>query len=313
MGRLFPFREQVLDSFEMSELFTFVVPSSSRKKRLDEFLFERFSAVSRMYLREVVRDGLCEVNGRHENRGYELMTSDFIEIRLDPARHATMHPENIALEIIFEDEFLLVVNKPPGMLVHPTVGVRSGTLLNALSHHLNPTSESCGSNALNRAGLIHRLDKDTSGLLVVAKEKRTHRILASHFQRKLVEKKYFAVVDGRPENREGTINLPIGRSEEERIWRVDETGKPAITNFQIVSSNGEASLLELEPVTGRTNQLRIHLAAMGTPIVGDVKYGGSDFVRLCLHSCLLKFKHPTDGRVLEFKSDVPSDFLSVTA
>jgi len=292
----------------MSELFTFVVPQSCRKKRLDQFLFERFSTISRMYLREIVRDGLCEVNGRHENRGYELRTDDFIEIRVDPTRHATMHPENIPIQVIFEDEFLLVVNKPPGMLVHPTVGVRSGTLLNALSHHLNPIMESDDSRGLNRAGLIHRLDKDTSGLLVVAKEKRTHRILASHFQRKLVEKKYFSVVDGRPEKDEGTINLPIGRSEEERIWRVDEAGKQAVTNFRILASNGEFSLLELEPVTGRTNQLRIHLSAIGNPIVGDVKYGGSNFPRLCLHSCLLKFKHPTDGRVLEFESEVPSDF-----
>jgi 23S rRNA pseudouridine1911/1915/1917 synthase len=292
----------------MIEMLTFVVPETSRKQRLDHFLFDRFSFLSRMYLREVVRDGLCEVNGRHENRGYELKPGDFVEVNVDTTRHATMHPEKIFIEVVYEDELLLVVNKPPGMLVHPTVGVRSGTLLNALAHHLNASAIEDGSTALNRAGLIHRLDKDTSGLIVVAKDKRAHRILASHFQRKLVEKRYYAVVNGRPDVAEGTIDLPIGRSEEERIWRVDESGKPATTKFRIIRSAGGLSLMDLEPVTGRTNQLRIHLAAIGTPIVGDEKYGGAAYKRLCLHSRLLKFKHPTDGRVLEFHSGVPKDF-----
>lgn len=297
----------------MVELKTFVVPESSRKQRLDHFLFDVFPWLSRMYLREVVRDGLCEVNGRHENRGYELMPNDFVEIRVDTERHTTMHPEAIPLEILHEDDALLIVNKPSGMLVHPTVGVRSGTLLNALANHLNPASISEGSGALNRAGLVHRLDKDTSGLMVIAKDGRTHRILSAHFQRKWIAKRYFAIVDGVPTNASGTIELPIGRSEQDRIWRVDEAGKTAITNFTVLASGEEYSLLELEPVTGRTNQLRIHLAAIGHPIVGDLKYGGSEFPRLCLHSSLLKFKHPTDGRVFEIKSDVPRDFPAVQA
>ena len=310
MDRLFHFELWSLDFYVMVELFMYVVPESSRKQRLDQFLFERFSQLSRMYLREVVRDGFCEVNGRHENRGYELKPGDFIEVRVDTLRHATMHPEEHPLDIIFEDEFLLVLNKPPGMLVHPTVGVRSGTLLNALAHHLNPVrpDHEAESFPVLRAGLVHRLDKDTSGLIVVAKEKRTHRILASHFQKKLVEKRYLAVIDGTPPTGSGTIDLPIGRSEEERIWRVDETGKPAITNFTTLTSTGKSSLVELEPVTGRTNQLRIHLSAIGHPIVGDWKYGGSDYERLCLHSSMLKFKHPADGRVLEFRSDAPMEF-----
>lgn len=298
----------------MVELVTFVVPESSRKQRLDQFLFERFSTLSRMYLREVVRDGFCEVNGRHENRGYELRPGDFVEVHVDTGRHATMHPEDLPIKIVFEDEHLLVIDKPSGMLVHPTVGVRSGTLLNALAHHLNPARTEGISEplAVNRAGLVHRLDKDTSGLIVVAKEKRTHRILASHFQRKLIEKKYLAVVDGIPES-SGIIELPIGRSEEERIWRVDESGKEATTVFKTLGSAGNYSLVELEPVTGRTNQLRIHLSAIGHPIVGDWKYGGSDHCRLCLHSSMLKFKHPADGRVLEFVSDVPEEFPRVAS
>jgi len=192
-----------------------------------------------MYLREVVRDGFCEVNGRHENRGYELRPGDFVEVHVDTDRHATMRPEDLPIKIVFEDEHLLVIDKPSGMLVHPTVGVRSGS--------------------------------------------------------------------------SGIIELPIGRSEEERIWRVDESGKEATTVFKTLGSAGNYSLVELEPVTGRTNQLRIHLSAIGHPIVGDWKYGGSDHCRLCLHSSTLKFKHPADGRVLEFGSDVPEEFPRVAS
>ncbi len=258
-----------------------------------------------MYLREAVRDGLAQVNGIHENRGYLLRENDFVEIEMDGGRKTALEPEETALHILFEDEFMLVVDKPSGMLVHPTVGVRSGTLLNALAFHLNRER---GSGAFARAGLVHRLDKDTSGLLVVAKDARAHRVLSSHFQRKWVEKQYFAVVEGEGISEEGTIEAPIGRFADERLWGVHPDGKDSVTRFKVLDRREDSTLLELEPVTGRTNQLRIHMSHIGNPIVGDVKYGGRPFSRLCLHSGLLKMKHPADGRVLEFKTGVPEDF-----
>lgn len=278
--------------------------------RLEDFLLGKFRSLGKMYLREVVRDGGCEVNGRHENRGYRLLPSDFVEIEIDFERQISLQPEPISLDIIFEDADILVVNKPPGMLVHPTLRVRTGTLLNALAFHLNENREGKLDSSHIRAGLIHRLDKDTSGLMVVSKNARAHRILSSHFQRKLVEKRYLALVEGVVNEDSGTIEAPIGRYEEEKIWNIKEDGKSSLTNFWVKERFADQTLLELEPVTGRTNQLRIHLAHVGHPIVGDVKYGGRDFRRMCLHAYRLCFRHPSGGHIMEFQSIFFGHFTS---
>jgi 23S rRNA pseudouridine1911/1915/1917 synthase len=287
----------------VSERFEFQVTTKDYKKRLDEFLFAEFPHLSRMYLRELVRDEKCEVNGRLENRGYLLKTKDFIEVEVDRTRQTSLQPEPIPIEIIFEDEEFLVADKPSGMLVHPTVGVRTGTLLNALAFHLNSSKNE--TDTFRRAGLVHRLDKDTSGLMVIAKTARSHRILCSHFQRKLVEKRYFALVDGKLEEDSGTIDAPIGRYAETRVWNIKADGKRAVTNFWVKCRFADKTLLELEPVTGRTNQLRIHLAHLGHPILGDVKYGGREFSRLCLHAFRLNFWHPNGNKWLKFETDLP--------
>lgn len=289
----------------MQERFEFQITEIDYKKRLDEFLFNAFPNLSRLYLRELVRDGKCEVNGRFENRGYLLKTQDFVEIEIDRTRNTSLQPEPIPLEIVFEDSQIIVVNKPAGMLVHPTIGVRTGTLLNALAHYLNFSKNETSD--FKRAGLIHRLDKDTSGLLLISKTPRAHRILSNHFKRKLVEKKYFAVVEGIVEKTSGTIDAPIGRFEKERVWNIKEDGKNAVTNFWVKERFADKTLLELEPVTGRTNQLRIHLAYIGNPILGDKKYGGGEFSRLCLHAYKLKFWSIDGGEMLEFISSLPKE------
>ena len=287
----------------MPERFEFQVTAKDHKKRLDEFLFAGFSHLSRMYLREIVRDEKCEVNGRWENRGYLLKKNDFVEVEVDRTRQTSLQPEPIPLEIIFEDSEILVVNKPSGMLVHPTIGVRSGTLLNALAYYLNFSAEN--SEIFKRAGLIHRLDKDTSGLILISKTPHAHRILSSHFKKKLVEKRYFAFIEGIVKADSGTIDAPIGRYVEDRFWNIKADGKQSITNFWVKHRFDDKTLLELEPVTGRTNQLRIHLAHIGHPILGDTKYGGREFSRLCLHAFRLSFWHPNGNRRLEFETDLP--------
>jgi 23S rRNA pseudouridine1911/1915/1917 synthase len=291
--------------------FEFQVSEPERKMRLEDFLLRQFRFLSKMYLREVVRDGACEVNGRHENRGYLLMPNDFVEIVVDFERQTSLQPEKFSLEIVFEDASILVVNKPAGMLVHPTLKVRTGTLLNGLAYYLNENREDKTENSEPhiRAGLIHRLDQDTSGLMVVSKTARAHRILASHFQRKLVEKRYFALVEGVMKEDSGTIDAPIGRYAEEKIWNIKSDGKSSVTNFWVRERTVDKSLLELEPVTGRTNQLRIHLAHIGHPIVGDEKYGGRPFKRMCLHAFKLAFRHPNGGDLLEFETVLPKEFL----
>lgn len=290
----------------MAEKFEFQVAAKDFKKRLDEFLFAEFPHLSRLYLRELVRDEKCEVNGRWENRGYLLKTNDFVEVEVDRTRQTSLQPEAIPLEIVFEDAAFLVVNKPSGMLIHPTVRVRTGTLLNALAHHLNVSTNAAED--FKRAGLVHRLDKDTSGLVVIAKTARAHRILCSHFQRKLVEKRYFAMVEGVIKAASGTIDAPIGRFAEERLWNIKEDGKHAVTRFWVKQRFEDKTLLELEPVTGRTNQLRIHLAHVGHPILGDIKYGGREFPRLCLHAYKLNFWHPNGSKRLNFETALPDNF-----
>jgi 23S rRNA pseudouridine1911/1915/1917 synthase len=292
----------------VEQRYEFQVTQKDFKKRLDEFLFAEFPHLSRLYLRELVRDEKCEVNGRWENRGYLLKTNDFVEVEVDRARQTSMQPESIPLEIVYEDAEFLVVNKPSGMLVHPTVRVRTGTLLNALAHHLNISKSDAED--FKRAGLVHRLDKDTSGLVVIAKGARSHRILCSHFHRKLVEKRYFALVEGVFKADSGTIDAPIGRFAEIRLWNIKQDGKRAVTNFWVRQRFTDTTLLELEPVTGRTNQLRIHLAHVGHPILGDTKYGGRESPRLCLHAFRLGFWHPNGSERLNFETGLPDDFFT---
>lgn len=269
-----------------------------RRARLEDLLCERFPALSKMYLREVVKKGACEVNGRHENIGYRLSPDDFIEIEVDLTREHSMLPQDLPIDIVFEDGDIIVVDKPAGMLVHPSHREKNGTLLNAVVYHLNRESV----RPSIRPGLVHRLDKDTSGLIVIAKNNRAHRILCSHFQRKLVEKRYMALVDGVVEADRGTIEGNIGRNAEAKQWQLSSDGKRGETRFWVKGRFAAATLLELEPVTGRTNQLRIHCASIGHPIAGDTARGGSGEVRLFLHASSLSLIHPTTGERCKFRS-----------
>jgi len=302
--------------------------------RLEDFLLDHFSTLSKMYLRELVKNAHCEVNGRHENIGYRLRSNDFVEITVDNTRGTAMRPENIALDIVFEDEDLIVVNKPAGMLAHPSHRENSGTLLNALVFYLNkseppalaggmefgsqpgsvpetgfdrasvPPAYAGGSDKIVRPGLIHRLDKQTSGLMVIAKNARAHRILSGHFMKKRVEKRYLALVDGIVEKDKGTIEAPIGRFADLKMWNVREDGKHSETKFVVRERFADTTFLELEPVTGRTNQLRIHCQLIGHPIVGDAQRGGREHRRLCLHAYKLAFPHPNSGEAVTLDSPV---------
>lgn len=284
------------------------VNAGSGKIRLEEYLFDKFPGLSRMYVRDVIKSENCEVNGRVENKGKSIKTGDFIEIELDLDRETAMRPELMPLEILFEDSDLLVVDKPAGMLVHPTHRDKNGTMLNALVFHLNYVNP----DKTIRPGLVHRLDRETSGLIVVAKNVRSHRLLARQFQQKSVEKKYLALVEGSVSAKTGAIEAPIGRFAERKIWDVKEGAKPSVTKYRVLERRQDSTLLELEPITGRTNQLRIHCASIGHPIVGDVQRGARAFERLCLHACFLKFRHPATQTLMEFLSAVP-DELSLPA
>jgi 23S rRNA pseudouridine1911/1915/1917 synthase len=257
-----------------------------------------------MYLRELVKQEQCEVNGRHENRGFRVRGGDLIEIEIDPSRSGAMRPEEMALEAVYEDAAMIVVNKPAGMLVHPTHRDKSGTLLNALTHRLNVGGGR--DEPFIRPGLVHRLDRETSGLMVIAKNVKAHRKLAERFHSREVEKEYIALVEGRVEKPSGVITAPIGRIAEERQWKVSPDGRPAETHFDVIERTPDRTLLRLRPVTGRTNQLRIHCAHIGHPIIGDVARGGPANSRLCLHAAKLGFRHPSTNLWMVFESQAPA-------
>lgn len=284
----------------MSTKFQFHIVETIHKNRLDAFVSDEITAVSKMFLRNAIKKGDCKVNGKTELRaGYHLKQDDTIEIEIDLQATTAMTPENIRLEIVFEDEEIIVVSKPTGMLVHPTLGQKSGTLLNALAFYFNASRSKT-----IRPGLVHRLDRETSGLMVVAKTKRAHSILSAHFQRRLVEKEYLALIEGNVETDSGVINAPIGRFEEKKCWGVKEDGKPAETRFRVEERFSNKTLVSLVPVTGRTNQLRIHCTYLGHPIIGDKLYGGRQFSRLCLHAAKLDFWHPNGERRMKFENQI---------
>lgn len=288
----------------------FQVESGLGRIRLDDYLFARFGSLSRMYLRDLVRTNQVIVNGDYPNIGTRLRANDFIEMSVDMSRGTSMQPEDIPLDIVYEDGAVIVVNKPAGMLVHPTHRDKNGTLLNALTFYLNKKdlTQSRKDAETVRPGLVHRLDKGTSGLMVIAKSVATHRKLAREFMKKRVKKRYVALVDGLIAENEGEIESRIGRYAEKKIWDVKEDGKSAVSRFCVLDRFTDSTLVELEPVTGRTNQLRIHCASIGHPIVGDVQRGGREFARLCLHAFWLSFKHPLANSPVEFKTDIPKLF-----
>lgn len=297
---------------------TFQISETVRKNRLDNFLFEEIKAVSKIYLRELLKKDNCTINSKPEPGGYHLQKGDIVEIEIDLDAETAMKPEAIPLTIIFEDAEIIVIDKPSGMLVHPTLGQKSGTLLNALSHYLNcgqlnkiihPSSLSL--HPFIRPGLVHRLDRQTSGLMIIAKTSRAHRILCDHFQRKLVEKRYLAIVGGVVEKDFGTISAPIGHFADEKRWGVKADGKTAETRFRVLQKFSDKTLLELEPVTGRTNQLRIHCASVGHSIIGDNLHNGREFSRLCLHAAKLTFWHPNGNNRLEFESELPKELSEI--
>ena len=298
---------------KLAKLYFEVEPAYSRSK-LGDYLFDNLNGLSKMYLRELIRDGKCEVNGAHENSGYRLRPKDFIEIEADMSRGTAMKPQQIALEIIYEDPHIIVINKPAGMLVHPTHRDKNETLLNGLVYHLNRSrGDSSNASADERASFIrpslpHRLDKQTSGLIVAAKSLQAHRRLSSDLFHKRVEKRYLARVEGMVADDEGLIDLPIGRFADEKLWSVKADGKASLTRYWVRQRMSDTTLLELEPVTGRTNQLRIHCQSVGHPIVGDTARDGRPFQRLCLHAYRLAFSHPVHKDPLRFEVEVPVEF-----
>lgn len=291
--------------------------------RLDVFVTKTVPKIpSRTYVQRLIDQGLVKVNGKILKPGYKVELDDEVVVAFDLiAPGDSVTPENIPLNIFYEDEWLLIVNKPVGMLVHPVHGHHGGTLVNALMYHCKALSdvnlpddeEENLDPALIRPGIVHRLDRETSGLLVVAKNNNVHVKLAKAFEQRQVKKKYLALVKGRMEFDEGKVDKALGRHPHKRDKKAvvdDDKGKSAITVYRVVTRFGDkATLVSLFPQSGRTHQLRVHMAYLKHPILGDDKYGEvQSFSRLALHAQSLGFYHPELKTFMEFSTPVPEEF-----
>ncbi len=282
--------------------------------RLDRWLAGTWPEVSRARWQRALVAGLVKVNGSPGRASQPVRAGDEITASEPPSAEAprTAHPENIPLEILYEDGDLICLNKPAGLVVHPAAGNWSGTLVNAVMHHAGQLSS--GGNPV-RPGVVHRLDKDTSGCILVAKNDDAHAALARQFAERTAQKTYLAVVRGKPRAAAGVITGAIARHpvHRQRMAVSDRPGaRAAETAWKVVASDGKLSLLECRPKTGRTHQIRVHLKHLGHPIAGDRVYGGgADFPRQLLHAWQLCVRHPRSGRDLLFAAPLPPDFPEI--
>ena len=284
-------------------------------ERVDAFIARRLPELTRSQAKRLIDVGLVTLDGRAAKPSDKVTAGVRVRVDVPPPEELSLAPEEIPLTIVYQDADIIVVDKPPGLTVHPAPGHPGGTLVNALLAAVPDLREVSGT---LRPGIVHRLDKDTSGLIVVAKNNRALRALQSQLKERRVHKTYVALVEGVPEPREGVIEAPLGRHPKNRKKQaVVAGGREAITRYRVteVLAGGRYSLVEAEPVTGRTHQIRVHLAAIGHPIVGDAVYGRRSKVigRQFLHASRLGFGMPLGGREVEFESPLPEDLRAALA
>jgi len=292
-----------------------IVDESESGNRLDVFLSERIPGISRQYVQKLITEGAVTVNGLYKAKSHLVNTGELIDVVLPEPAPLSVHPENIPLKIIYEDDDILIIDKAKGMVVHPAPGNMGGTLVNALLFYCGDRLSSI--NGVLRPGIIHRLDKDTSGLLIVARNDCAHRRLASDLAQRLIKREYRAIIHNNIKTDAGTVDLPIGRDPNNRLRYavVQRGGREAITHYKVLERYGEYSYLSIELETGRTHQIRVHMAYIKHPILGDKLYGSKNNAfgvdTQMLHAGLIGFMHPSSGVYMEFLSPVPSEFEGV--
>ena len=288
---------------------TITIEAENAGERIDKALSTIQAEWSRSQISNWLADENIKVNGIDVKPKYKVRVGDVIEVTVPEVEDLEIIPEDLNLEIVYEDADVLVVNKPRGMVVHPAPGHASGTLVNGLMHHCTDLS---GINGVARPGIVHRIDKDTSGLLMVAKNDVAHASLVDQLVNKTVTRKYTALVHGHIAHDKGTIDAPIGRDTKDRQKQaIVDNGKHAVTHFQVIERFGHFTLVECRLETGRTHQIRVHMNYIGFPLAGDPKYGPKktiDFPGQVLHAGVLGFVHPVSGEYLEFSSPLPEDF-----
>ncbi len=281
--------------------------------RIDKVLSEYFADYSRSFLKKLFEDGKITVNGKVIKQSYKLKVSDMIDISVPEPVNIDIEPENIPLDIIYEDDDVILVNKPKGMVVHPAPGHYSGTLVNGLMYHFKDSLS--GINGEFRPGIVHRIDMDTTGILVVCKNDMAHRFLSEQLHEHSITRKYYAIVHGNIQQDNGTVDAPIGRSPKDRKKMAVNTrnGRRAVTHYRVLERfNGKYTYIECQLETGRTHQIRVHMSSIGHPILGDEVYGPKKcpfkLQGQTLHAGVLGFIHPSTGEYVEFHADLPGYF-----
>lgn len=288
------------------------VNAENEGERIDKFLSVLVSDSSRTSIQKSIENGYVFVNGKKVNKKYKVTAGDEVKICEQELKVLDAEPENIPLDIVFEDEHLLVVNKPRGMVVHPAPGNYSGTLVNALLYHCKDSLS--GINGVLRPGIVHRIDKDTSGLLIVAKTDKAHLGLAEQIKEHSFTREYNAVICGHLKEQSGTVNAPIGRSIKDRkkMCVTAQNSKNAVTHYTVIKEYEKYSHISLKLETGRTHQIRVHMAHLGHAVAGDAVYGNDKFSAYlggqCLHAIKIGFVHPITNEYLEFTTDLPQYF-----
>ncbi|SHI73346.1 23S rRNA pseudouridine1911/1915/1917 synthase [Dethiosulfatibacter aminovorans DSM 17477] len=282
--------------------------------RIDLFLKERCKDISRSYLHKLIKNNNVYVNGKCRKKNYILSEGDHIVFEVPEPEELKIEAEDIPLEIVYEDNCLAVINKPRGMVVHPAPGNYTGTMVNALMYKLDNLSSI---NGVIRPGIVHRIDKDTTGLLVVAKDDKSHKVLSEEIKNRKTGRFYVALVHGNVKDDEGVIELPIGRDPKNRkkMAVTEKNSKYALTRFRVLRRFGNYTYIELILETGRTHQIRVHMTYKGYPIVGDEVYGRRDnefkMKGQLLHAKRISFIHPETGELLEFEVELPEDFRKI--
>lgn len=292
----------------------FVVEIEQVGKRLDLFVISVIKDLSRMNAKRLIEDGNVKVNSKNSKVSYKVQNGDIIEIHIPEAKQLDLKAQEIPIEVAYEDSDIIVVNKPKGLVVHPANGNWDGTLVNAIMAICKDSLSGIGGEV--RPGIVHRLDKDTSGLLIIAKNDKAHINMSNEIKNREVKKVYIALVRGIVAENEATINMPIGRSNKDRKkMAVVKNGKEAITHFKVIKRFDKYTLLEVKIDTGRTHQIRVHLSEIGYPVVGDEIYsnGKNEFGvhGQLLHAKSLDFKHPITGKDMHLEAELPVEFKNV--
>lgn len=294
-------------------MYNFKVTDECQGERLDRWLAEQEIELTRSAIQKLISEGEIKVNGKFVPKNYVLKKDDDVSVNIPEPKELDVKAQDLPIEIVYQDEDLLVVNKPKGMVVHPAAGNYEGTLVNALLHHCK--GQLSGINGIARPGIVHRIDKNTSGLLIVAKNDKAHLKLAEQIKAHTFTREYEAVVCGKMKNESGTINAPIGRHpvDRKKMCVTDKNSKNAITHYFVIKNFEAYSHLRLKLETGRTHQIRVHMAYIGHPVLGDDVYGKpfKGIEGQCLHAKKIGFVHPATGEYLEFDSELPLYFKNI--